>query len=151
MPVNFLTPEQIAQYGHYAGEPSPAQLARYFYLDDADQTLLAAWRETHTRLGFALQLGTARFLGTFLSDLTETPPGVVDHLARQLNIEDSAGWEVYARNKTASRHRQIIREQYGYEDFHQSQRPFLLLRQLYARAWLSAEKHLVLFDYATAR
>lgn len=150
MPVNFLTPEQIAQYGHYAGEPSPAQLARYFYLDDADQALTAAWREDHTRLGFALQLCTARFLGTFLSDLTETPPGVVDYLAQQLSIEDTTGWEAYAESKTASRHRQFIRERYGYEDFHQSQRPFFLLRQLYARTWLAAEKHLVLFDYATA-
>jgi len=150
MPVNFLTPEQTAQYGHYAGEPSPAQLARYFYLDDADQMVLAVWRENHTRLGFALQLCTARFLGTFLSDLTETPSGVVNYLARQLNIEDTAGWEAYAESKTESRHRQFIREQYGYEDFHRSQRPFSLLRQLYAHAWLAAEKHLVLFDYATA-
>ncbi|HUM71999.1 MAG TPA: DUF4158 domain-containing protein [Chloroflexota bacterium] len=131
MPVNFLTPEQVAQYGHYAGEPAAAQLARYFYLDDADQVVLAAWRENHTRLGFALQLGAARFLGTFLSDLTETPPGVVSYLARQLEIENTTGWEAYAESKTASRHRQFIRERYGYEDFHQSQRPFFLLRQLY--------------------
>ena len=150
MPVQFLTPEQIARYGHYVGEPSTKQLARYFHLDDADLAITATWREEHTRLGFAVQLGTVRFLGNFLGDWSETPSVVLAYLTRQLHVKDAVVWQRdYLGSKTQKRHRQFIREHYGYEEFHRSQKTFALLRRLYARVWLTPERPLALFDFAT--
>ena len=71
MPAQFFPPEQIAQCGRYAGEPSAKQLANCFHLDDADLEVMATWREDHNRLGFAVQLYTVRFLDYFLSHWTE--------------------------------------------------------------------------------
>ncbi len=158
MPVSFLTEEQERRYGRYAGEPSPEQLARYFHLDDAaksegfarDRAFVAARRGGHMRLGCAVQLGTVRFLGTFLENPADVPPRAVRFVADQVGVAPDGLMTEYAASRWRIRHPGEIRERYGYRSFPDPFVQFRLNRWLYALCWTGTDRPSALFDLATA-
>jgi len=87
MPVDSLTPEQESKYGCFCDTPTSEQLAKYFLLDDTDKELIWNRRGEHNQLGFVVQLGTVRFLGTFLSDPTDVPQSVITYMANRLHVD----------------------------------------------------------------
>jgi len=109
-------------------------------------------RGEHNRLGFAVQLGTVRFLGTFLPDPVDVPWAVAAHLAGQLGIADPGVLKAYAaRDGTNRLHAGQIQQAYGYRDFTGPQAQHDLVGWLQARVRLATERPGVLFDLATAR
>jgi TnpA family transposase len=151
MPVEFLSEEQRLCYGRYNQEPTAAQLARYFHFDDTDRAAIGRCRGNHNRLGFAVQLGTVRYLGTLLREPAVVPIGVLTYVAAQLDIQDpSDGLARYGQERTRWNHGVEICQSYGYREFGALPESFQLLRWLYSRAWVSEERPSVLFDLATA-
>jgi hypothetical protein len=105
MSVEFLTDDQAAAYGRYAGAPSRADLERVFFLDDEDRALVERHRGEHMKLGFSLQLVTVRWVGTFLEDPLDVPGVVLDFVAEQLGIADASQVKKYTeRPKTRFDH-----------------------------------------------
>ena len=150
MPVEFLTQAQKERHGRFIDEPSPEQLARHFHFDDADHALIARKRGAHNRLGFAIQLGTVRHLGTFLPNPVDVPRPVITYVGRQLDLDPSTSLLRYLeRKQTRHAHCAEIRKVYGYHDFSDPVWRFRLSRWLYARTWLSNERPGHLFDLAT--
>ncbi len=88
MPVEFLTDEQAESYGTFRVEPTRPEFERFFFLDDEDRRLIGKRRGDHSRLGFALQVCTVRYIGLFLADPLDVPWPVVEYLAGQLGVDD---------------------------------------------------------------
>jgi hypothetical protein len=89
----------------------------------------------------------ARYL---LLDLTTIPMSVQTFIANQLSIRNLNVLEDYGRRETTRReHTALIRQQYGYHEFHSPPWSFRLSRLLYSRAWISNERPSLMFDVAT--
>jgi TnpA family transposase len=149
MPVEFLTDDQAAAYGRYNSPPVRAQLERFFFLDDHDKALVGRRRGDHNRLGFAVQLATARYVGTFLADPIDVPSEVVDYLAEQLGIADPSCVKRYSQRDTTHReHAGEIQREYGLRDFAEVEAE--LSAWVDARAWTTGEGPKATFDGAVA-
>jgi len=151
MARGFISDTQQRQYGRYTVDPNEIQLTQFFHLDDTDFALINKRRREYNRLGFALQLTTVRFLGTFLPDPLDVPQNAIQFIAFQLAIANTDCIGNYRiRRATGVAHRTEIQRQYGYQDFHSPPWRFRLSRLLYSRAWISNERPSLLFDIGTA-
>eukprot|EP00887_Chlorella_sp_A99_P003771 scaffold31.g3771.t1 len=148
MPVSFLSTTQRERYGRCPDALSGEELARYFHLDDDDREWIATKRRDSHRLGYALQLTTVRFLGTFLEDPTAVPGPVLHALSSQLGIVDATCVLTYRESEQRWRHTTGIRVRYGYCEFADSGVQFRLGRWLCAMCWTGTDRPSTLFDYA---
>ncbi|MEK5189579.1 DUF4158 domain-containing protein [Enterococcus sp. FSL R5-0957] len=125
--------EKEKLFGMFTGIPSEEQLQLYFQLTDFDKEIIDEMRLHSTKLGFAVQLGTVRFLGTFFTDFSKIPLEVIVYLANQLSI-DPCEFDSYSRKMTISKHAQLIKDRYSYRNFHDYDCQKILYNWLLSRA-----------------
>lgn len=100
--------------------------------------MVAGRRGDYSRLGFALQLVTVRWLGTFLEDPLDVPVVVLDFVAEQLGIGDPSVVGKYLERRTMLfEHQRLIREADGWLDFSAAEAEFT--EWVAARAWTSGD------------
>lgn len=149
MPVDFLTTTQRQRYGRYPDSLSADELSRNFHLDDDDRESIANKRRDSSRLGFALQLVTVRFLGTFLEDPVAVPFTVLHFLAAQIDVADLTCVAAYRQSEQRWRHTAEIRARHGYCEFIDRGVQFRLGRWLCALCWTGTDRPSLLFDHAS--
>ena len=148
MPAQFLTQHQRESYGRYTVPPSPEELARFFHLNDNDLSLIVRKRGNHNKLGFALQLGTVRFLGIFLANPVDVPFPILRAVAAQLEISDFGSLKKYRKGEQKWKHATEIRVHYHYLEISDPKISFKLNRWLCALCWTGTDRPSVLFDHA---
>jgi Domain of unknown function (DUF4158) len=95
VPVEGLSAEQKARYGRFVGESAPGELEQFFRLDAKALELARARRRAAPRLDWAVQWGTVRMPGTFLTEEPASAPAcVVASVAGQL-VEDAEAFAGY--------------------------------------------------------
>ncbi|WP_197367849.1 DUF4158 domain-containing protein, partial [Streptomyces clavuligerus] len=149
MSTHLLSEEQRRRFGGFAQDPDEGQLTGFFLLDETARRRAMAAKGARNRIGLAVQLGTVRYLGTFLDDPEDVPPVVVDYVAEQLGL-DPAGFAGYGTREARWDHQEQIRAAYGYVKFGFDQW-CALARWLYQRAWIGSERPTLQFDLATKR
>jgi hypothetical protein len=113
MPYEYLSDDQVGRYGRFVADPTPEELEKFFFLDEAALAQAQQRRRLHNRLGWSVQWGTVRMLGTFLTDSgpVDVPEVVIRYVAEQLGITDWAPVKLYGdRPQTPYDHAAQIRD-----------------------------------------
>jgi TnpA family transposase len=93
---------------------------------------------------------SVRFLGVFLENPSETPPGVVAYLGHQLGIKETGNFSDYCVGEVRWDHAAEIRLKCGFREFSEPLVQFRLDRWLYALCSTGTDRPSVLFDRAIA-
>jgi hypothetical protein len=88
VPIGFLSDAERERLDGFPAQIVPGDIETYFTLSRADRAQIPRTTSAANRLGFALQLGTLRFLGFCPDDLNAAPEAVVTLDARTAALPD---------------------------------------------------------------
>lgn len=114
-------------------------------MHEKDLELISTMRLASTKLGFAVQLVSVRFLGTFFTNINNIPNRVLIYMSAQLNVDPSEIHN-YKRRQTKDEHVKLIKTNYSYQDFNQPEIEEYLFNWLLNRATYTTESSDMLFD-----
>ena len=149
MPISFLSQAQRENYARFPSGLRSDIVANLFFLDDQDLEWISSKRGDFSRLGYAVQLVSVRFLGAFITDLAKIPYVVIERIALQIKVDDpSSCLVIYQNSRQRNRHTIEIRERYGYVDFSEKGCRYRLGRILCALCWTGTDRPGVIFEHA---
>ena len=120
MPHEYLSDDQVGRYGQFVADPTHEELERFFFLDEEALAEAGTRRGPHNKLGWSVQWGTVRMLGTFLTDSgpVQVPEVVIRYAAEQLGVQEWTAVKQYGdRPQTPYDHAMQIRKLLGYREF----------------------------------
>lgn len=147
MPANFPTNEQKRLYGRYPDDLTDNELGSYFHLTDEDKRIISG-RQIHAQLGMAVQIGTVRFIGRFLTlkNWKTVPFRAIDYQAAQLSCQPDLWSKYLQRAATIYDHQAFICDRFGYRQFTDEAITPQVDRWLASRIELHDEPPSVVFD-----
>src|SRR5262249_10729335 len=114
MPIGFLTEAERERLSRFPEHIPEDDLRVFFWLSEADQQAVNRQHDDHTRLGFALQLCTLRYLGLVPHDLGMAPSSAVGYVAEQLHVLPQVIEAYGARIATRTTHLQQVQRHLGF-------------------------------------
>jgi TnpA family transposase len=114
VPSGFLSDAERERLDGFPAQVVPGDIETFFTLSRADRAQIPRTTSAANRLGFALQLGTLRFLGFCPDDLSTIPEVVAAYVARQLDVAPSELARYGRRGQTRTEHLRQIRRYLGF-------------------------------------
>ena len=119
MPRQFLTKAEREQLSSFPPSPSQENIITFFNLSTEDLNLINKRSGDYNRLGFALQMGTLRYLGFIPDELQNAPLTIVEYLAQQLKVNPKSLSLYGKREKTRREQLQQIQSYLGWRKANQ--------------------------------
>ena len=114
MPGQFLSIAERERLQSFPTEVTSQEIITFFTLSNLDLTQVKKRSGDHNRLGFALQLGTLRYLGFIPDNFPQLPSTVVEYVAEQLKVSPSVLPKYGERPQTRTNQLQEIQNYLGW-------------------------------------
>ncbi|MCC0179924.1 DUF4158 domain-containing protein, partial [Waterburya agarophytonicola K14] len=114
MPGQFLSQAERERLQSFPDEITINEVITFFTLSDKDLTLVKKRSGEHNILGFALQLGTLRYLSFIPDNFLQSPSVVIEYVAQQLEVSPTVLKDYGERDQTKTSQLREIQDYLGF-------------------------------------